>query len=139
MDLPDVLVEIAARTDFTSKFTHVSERESRMHHLPASLCANLFAEACDIRRAGSLDLHKSGNLNPVFRSIDPQYPIWGFSMSWPASTCTNHPAMSLTMWRGAAPVRRTTCPTRFAASMEYRVEVTDRAGEKRRETAASAI
>ena len=28
VDLPEVLLEIAARTDFTSKFTHVSERES---------------------------------------------------------------------------------------------------------------
>ena len=30
VDLPEVLLEIAARTDFTAKFTHVSERESRM-------------------------------------------------------------------------------------------------------------
>jgi hypothetical protein len=48
VDLPEVLLEIAARTDFTAKFTHVSERESRMHDLPTSLCANLIAEACNI-------------------------------------------------------------------------------------------
>ena len=48
VDLPEVLLEIAARTDFTSKFTHVSERESRMQDLPTSLCANLIAEACNI-------------------------------------------------------------------------------------------
>ncbi|MGA2986948.1 MAG: Tn3 family transposase [Terriglobia bacterium] len=48
VDLPEVLLEIAARTEFTSKFTHVSERESRMQDLPTSLCANLIAEACNI-------------------------------------------------------------------------------------------
>jgi TnpA family transposase len=48
VDLPEVLLEIAARTDFTSKFIHVSERESRMQDLPTSLCANLIAEACNI-------------------------------------------------------------------------------------------
>jgi TnpA family transposase len=48
VDLPEVLLEIAARTDFTSKFTHVSERESRMQDLAMSLCANLIAEACNI-------------------------------------------------------------------------------------------
>jgi hypothetical protein len=48
VDLPEVLLEIAARTDFPSKFTHVSERESRMQDLPTSLCANLIAEACNI-------------------------------------------------------------------------------------------
>jgi hypothetical protein len=31
--------------DFTAKFTHVSERESRMQDLPTTLCANLIAEA----------------------------------------------------------------------------------------------
>jgi TnpA family transposase len=48
VDLPEVLLEIAARTDFTAKFTHVSERESRMQDLAMSLCANLIAEACNI-------------------------------------------------------------------------------------------
>lgn len=48
VDLPEVLLEIAARTDFTSKFTHVSERESRMSDLSTSLCACLIADACNI-------------------------------------------------------------------------------------------
>ena len=48
VDLPEVLLEIAARTDFATKFSHVSERESRMQDLPTSLCANLIAEACNI-------------------------------------------------------------------------------------------
>ncbi len=48
VDLPELLLEIAARTNFTSKFTHISERESRMSDLPTSLCACLIADACNI-------------------------------------------------------------------------------------------
>lgn len=48
VDLPELLLEIAARTNFTSKFTHISERESRMGELPTSLCACLIADACNI-------------------------------------------------------------------------------------------
>jgi TnpA family transposase len=47
VDLPEVLLEIAARTNFTSKFTHVSERESRVGDIGVSICANLIAEACN--------------------------------------------------------------------------------------------
>lgn len=47
VDLPEILLEIAARTDFTARFTHVSERESRMSDLATSLCAALIAEACN--------------------------------------------------------------------------------------------
>jgi TnpA family transposase len=48
VDLPELLLEIATRTEFTSKFTHVSERESRVGDLGTSLCAVLIAEACNI-------------------------------------------------------------------------------------------
>jgi TnpA family transposase len=48
VDLPEILLEIAARTEFTAKFTHVSERESRVGDLATSLCAVLLAEACNI-------------------------------------------------------------------------------------------
>jgi hypothetical protein len=48
VDLPEILLEIAARTGFTSWFTHVSERQSRMTDPPTSLCAVLLAEACNI-------------------------------------------------------------------------------------------
>ena len=40
--------EIAARTDFTAKFTHISERDSRAGDLAVSICAVLLAEACNI-------------------------------------------------------------------------------------------
>jgi hypothetical protein len=39
VDLPEILLEIAARTNFTSKFTHVSERESRVSDIGVSICA----------------------------------------------------------------------------------------------------
>jgi TnpA family transposase len=48
VDLPEILLEIAARTGFTSKFTHVTERDSRADDLVTSLCAVLIAEACNI-------------------------------------------------------------------------------------------
>jgi TnpA family transposase len=48
VDLPEILLEIAARTNFPAKFTHVSERDSRVSDLSTSLCAVLLAEACNI-------------------------------------------------------------------------------------------
>jgi len=39
VDLPEILPEIAARTDFTAKFTHISGHASRAADLPVSLCA----------------------------------------------------------------------------------------------------
>jgi hypothetical protein len=48
VDLPEILLEIAARTEFTAKFTHVSERESRVGDLATSLCAVLIGEGCHI-------------------------------------------------------------------------------------------
>jgi TnpA family transposase len=48
VDLPEILLEVAARTDFAAKFTHVSQRESRVDDLTTSICAVLIAEACNI-------------------------------------------------------------------------------------------
>ena len=46
-DLPEILLEIAARTSFTHEFTHISERESRAVDLATSICAVLVAQACN--------------------------------------------------------------------------------------------
>ena len=48
IDLPELLLEINARTNFTQDFFHVSENESRASDLHISLCAVLMAEACNI-------------------------------------------------------------------------------------------
>lgn len=48
IDLPEVLLEIQARTGFTQEFTHLSESGARVVDLPVSLCAVLLAEACNI-------------------------------------------------------------------------------------------
>ncbi len=48
VDLPDILLEVAARTGFAEAFTHVSERQARVEAFSMSLCAVLVAEACNI-------------------------------------------------------------------------------------------
>jgi len=48
VDLPEILLEIAAHTGFATKFTHISERDSHVGDLTISLCAVLLAEACNI-------------------------------------------------------------------------------------------
>jgi len=47
VDLPEIILEIAARTGFTSAFTHVAESQSRASELTTSLCAVLLAQACN--------------------------------------------------------------------------------------------
>jgi hypothetical protein len=48
VDLPDVLLEIFARTGVVDCFTHISGTTTRMDELEASLCAVLLAEGCNI-------------------------------------------------------------------------------------------
>ena len=48
VDLPEILLEIAARTDFIEAFTHISERGTRVGDSATSMCAVLLAEACNI-------------------------------------------------------------------------------------------
>jgi TnpA family transposase len=45
IDLPEILLEIHARTGFAEEFTHVSEAEARADDLALSVCAVLLAEA----------------------------------------------------------------------------------------------
>ena len=47
VDLPELLLEIDARTGFTGAFTHASEAEARAGELRTSVCAVLVAEACN--------------------------------------------------------------------------------------------
>ena len=47
VDLPELILEIAARTGFTHAFTHLSERTARATDLHVSICAVLMAEACN--------------------------------------------------------------------------------------------
>jgi TnpA family transposase len=59
VDLPELLLEMHARTGFATEFTHISEGAARVEDLPISLCAVLLAEACNI------------GLEPVVRSDVP--------------------------------------------------------------------
>ncbi|MDP9095536.1 MAG: Tn3 family transposase, partial [Pseudomonadota bacterium] len=47
VDLPELLLEMHARTGFAAEFTHASERGARAGDLPTSICAVLLAEACN--------------------------------------------------------------------------------------------
>jgi TnpA family transposase len=47
VDLPEIILEIAARTHFVGAFSHISERTARAADLDLSLCAVLLAEACN--------------------------------------------------------------------------------------------
>lgn len=47
VDLPEILLEISARTGFTDAFTHLTERTARAQDLSTSLCAVLLGEACN--------------------------------------------------------------------------------------------
>jgi TnpA family transposase len=48
VDLPDVLLEVAARTGFHHTFTYPGERGAKADGFTTSLCAVLVAEACNI-------------------------------------------------------------------------------------------
>jgi TnpA family transposase len=47
VDLPEILLEIAARTGFAEAFTHVTERNARADNMVTSLCAVLLGGACN--------------------------------------------------------------------------------------------
>jgi len=47
VDLPELLLEMHARTGFASGFTHASEGGARADNVATSLCAVLIAEACN--------------------------------------------------------------------------------------------
>ncbi|MFA5504042.1 MAG: Tn3 family transposase [Vulcanimicrobiota bacterium] len=47
VDLPEILLEISARTGFTDAFTHLTESTARAKGLATSLCAVLLSEACN--------------------------------------------------------------------------------------------
>lgn len=48
IDLPELLLEMQARTGFASEFFHISEARSRLDDLALSICAVLLAEACNV-------------------------------------------------------------------------------------------
>jgi hypothetical protein len=47
VDLPEILLELSARTGFTDAFTHLSENAARAENLNTSLCAVLLSGACN--------------------------------------------------------------------------------------------
>jgi TnpA family transposase len=68
VDLPELLLEIDARTGFAGTFTHASEADARADNFPTSLCAVLLAEACNT------------GLEPLVRPDTP--PLRRSRLSW---------------------------------------------------------
>ncbi|NET91488.1 MAG: Tn3 family transposase [Kamptonema sp. SIO1D9] len=48
VDLPEVLLEIHAKTGFLDEFTHLNESQARVSDLSISLCAILIAKGCNV-------------------------------------------------------------------------------------------
>ena len=46
--MPDIFLEVMARTGFAKAFTHLGEREANVENFDVSLCAALVGEACNI-------------------------------------------------------------------------------------------
>lgn len=46
--MPDIFLEVMARTGFAKSFTHLSERQATVEHFEISLCATLVGGACNI-------------------------------------------------------------------------------------------
>ena len=68
VDLPEVLLEINARTGFALEFAHLSQTNARVDDLHISTCAVLLAEACNI------------GLEPLVRSDIPA--LTRLRLSW---------------------------------------------------------
>lgn len=60
IDLPDVMLEVAARSGFADAFTHVSERHARVEDFTTSLCGALIAHR--FRAVGS---HRPASAQPL--------------------------------------------------------------------------
>jgi hypothetical protein len=73
VDLPDVLLEIFARTGLVDCFTHVSGATTRMDELEVSLCAVLLAEACNIGLGPVINAADRALTRGRLRHVDAAY------------------------------------------------------------------
>ena len=69
VDLPEILLEIAARTGCMEAFTHLTERTARAADLTTSLCAVLLAEAARRVRAKGFEI---GNIDSTIVAQAPK-------------------------------------------------------------------
>jgi hypothetical protein len=54
-DLPDLLLEIAAKTGFIDGFAHQHQRRAHLSELQMSICAVLVGQACNVGYAPLID------------------------------------------------------------------------------------
>ncbi len=67
-DLPDLVLEIAAKTEFLKAFTNDHEPNAQLHDLDVSLCAVLVAQACNVGYRPLVD-----DSNPALRESRLRY------------------------------------------------------------------
>jgi TnpA family transposase len=67
-DLPDVVLEITAKTEFLDAFTNDHEPNAQLHDLDVSLCAVLVAQACNVGYRPLVD-----DSNPALRESRLRY------------------------------------------------------------------
>jgi hypothetical protein len=67
-DLPDLVLEIAAKTGFLEAFTNDHEPNAQLHDLEISLCAVLVAQACNVGYRPLVD-----DSNPALRESRLRY------------------------------------------------------------------
>jgi hypothetical protein len=73
VDLPDLLLEVAAWTRFPAEFTHASEGRARVDDLATSVCAVLVAEACYVAEPPFEGLGRlPGEGHPSLLQLGPQ-------------------------------------------------------------------
>jgi Tn3 transposase DDE domain len=65
VDLPELLLEIAIRTRFTTAFTHEREPSARLSDLEISIIAVLIARACNVGYKPLVDESVNNPLTPV--------------------------------------------------------------------------
>jgi hypothetical protein len=67
-DLPDLVLEMAAKTEFLDAFTNDNEPNAQLHDLDVSLCAVLVAQACNVGYRPLVD-----DSNPALRESRLRY------------------------------------------------------------------
>lgn len=82
-DIPDILLEVKRRTEFTRAFTHLKERPPKVQRFEVSLCAARIAGARNIA------------IEPLVREEHPA--LRHSRLEWVAQNCIRSETLATTM------------------------------------------